>query len=189
MEATKLTRTICSQEIQFMHDQETGEFWAPAEEIGLALGYQNPRRSIWKLYKANEDELQLYKSVTETMTDAGSKQQTLHFNEEGIYIIAMLARTPQAKVFRCEVAKVLKALRQQAWKEAIERADMAQEYLRDVLDEDPYCQRVYRTYFTLQAAYDYRPIKVEVLKTKTKFLLEEPMRRKNGRIYIPFAEL
>lgn len=89
-----------------------------AESIGKALGYVTPKESVLKIYQRHQDELDNYSvKVKMTSTDGKAYNQRI-FNEEGIYIISMLANTDKAKAFRAELAKFLKQKRLEALQEA-----------------------------------------------------------------------
>jgi prophage antirepressor-like protein len=62
-----------------------------------------------KLFWNGEDEL---KDLTTELVVRSAGWSTRVFNEEGIYLISMLAKTPKAKEFRKKVAMLLKELRQ-----------------------------------------------------------------------------
>ncbi len=86
------------------------QLWLDARTIGEALGYEDPS-NVLKVYERNLEELEEF-SVTVKLTGTDGKlyEQRI-FNEEGIYIISMLARTDRAKLFRRAVAKLLKKRR------------------------------------------------------------------------------
>jgi len=87
-----------------------GQFWLTANTIAEALGYGDTS-AIFKLYERNQEELEEYSSTVNLTVESGKKRQQRIFNEEGLYIISMLARTDKAKMFRRAVAKLLKELR------------------------------------------------------------------------------
>lgn len=93
-----------------------GDLWLDAESIGKALGYVTPKESVLKIYQRHQDELDNYSvKVKMTSTDGKAYNQRI-FNEEGIYIISMLANTSKAKAFRAELAAFLKQKRLEALK-------------------------------------------------------------------------
>lgn len=98
--------------------EKYSDLWLDAESIGKALGYVTPKESILKIYQRHQDELDNYSvKVKMTSTDGKAYNQRI-FNEEGIYIISMLANTNKAKAFRAELAKYLKQKRLEALQEA-----------------------------------------------------------------------
>lgn len=101
--------------------EQYNELWLDAESIGRALGYVTPKESVLKIYQRHQDELDNY-SIKVKLTSVDNKDRFQRiFNEEGIYIISMLANTDKAKAFRAELAKFLKQKRQEALNEAVTR--------------------------------------------------------------------
>ncbi len=92
--------------------QENGHFWMTAESLGFKLGFSEPRKAVLKIYERNTDELEPFKTVVNLTTVKGQRDTTA-FDEQGCYIIAMLAKTEQAKEFRRALALFLKTMRQQ----------------------------------------------------------------------------
>ncbi|SFB80796.1 BRO family, N-terminal domain [Marinospirillum celere] len=81
--------------------------WVRAVQLGEALGYTKPGKQINALYKRYQDEF------TEDMTkltkihddeckghSASQNRQTRVFSRQGVYLMIMLARTPEAKLMR-----------------------------------------------------------------------------------------
>ncbi len=95
-------------EIRFHEVQ--GEFCLTADDLNKGLGYEDPR-AVLNLYNRHKDELDGYVGIIKLMTPGGTQDTTV-FNEEGVYLVSMLAKTPKAKEFRKKVARVLKDLRQ-----------------------------------------------------------------------------
>lgn len=83
-----------------------------AKQLGTCLGYQFARESINKLVSKNEylKEKEFSVEVKLTSTD-GKVYDTRVFTEDGIYEVAMLAKTERALVFKTFIRKVLKDLR------------------------------------------------------------------------------
>jgi len=92
--------------------QEDGRYWMTAEEIGTALGYSNPGRAIRKLIDRHVDELEPYKGGT-TLDTVGGPQKKVVFNTDGMWLLAILAKTHKAKKFRRFIVNMLKALERQ----------------------------------------------------------------------------
>lgn len=90
--------------------EHNGQLWLDARTIGEALGYED-NAAIFKLYERNQDELEDYTTTVSLTAVDGKEREQRIFNEEGIYIISMLARTDRAKLFRRAVAKLLKKRR------------------------------------------------------------------------------
>lgn len=91
--------------------EHKGQLWLDARTIGEALGYEDPSVSINVVFDRNKDELSEYSTYIKLIAVDGKEREQRVFNEEGIYIISMLARTDRAKLFRRAVAKLLKKRR------------------------------------------------------------------------------
>jgi len=87
-----------------------GEPFFTSETLGDMLGYKNPRRSINYLYNQNRDEFEGLIGVIDLMTPGGI-QKTVAFNEEGAYLVTMLAKTDKAKAARRSIALLLREIR------------------------------------------------------------------------------
>lgn len=97
--------------------EKDGEFWLDADTIAEALGYATPA-AIFKLFERNKGELRDYSAEVKLTSTDGKAYYKRVFNEEGLYLISMLARTAKAKEFRRAVAQLLKELRQKQLNEA-----------------------------------------------------------------------
>ncbi len=91
--------------------ESNGQMLFSAEEVGRQLGYKDPDTSINRLFKRNQDELSVYTSQVSLTYKDGSRRQVRHFTEEGVYIISMLAKTPEAKLVRARLATFLRTHR------------------------------------------------------------------------------
>jgi len=97
--------------------ERNGDLWFTSEQIGIQLGYADPRKEINNLFKRNKNELEDYTGDIELMTPGGN-QKVRVFSEQGLYIICMLARTDAAREFRRQVAALLKKRRHDKLREA-----------------------------------------------------------------------
>jgi prophage antirepressor-like protein len=87
------------------------DLYFTGEQIGQALGLEEPRIAINKIFQRHQDELEEHSSVTNLVTEAGPRE-TRVYSEEGAYLITFFSKSPQAKEFRKWVARLLKAYRQ-----------------------------------------------------------------------------
>lgn len=90
-----------------------GQILFASEDVGHQLGYRNPAKSINILFNRNQKELSGYAVGIKVMSTDGKRYEVRHFTEEGVYILSMLANTPQARDFRASVAALLRRLRQE----------------------------------------------------------------------------
>ena len=93
------------------YQNEQKDIVMTSEQLGMALGYSEPRKSISNLINRNEYLMtKEFSGVIKMMTPSGT-QETRIFNEDGIYEVTMLAKTEKAKEFRSWVRTILKKLR------------------------------------------------------------------------------
>lgn len=93
--------------------EKNGKFYFTAEQIGKALGYSDPAHDVNRLYRQNILELQDFSVGTKLVSTDGKAYEKRVFDEMGLYILCMLARTQTAQSFRRQVARVLTELREQ----------------------------------------------------------------------------
>ncbi|HPG42171.1 MAG TPA: hypothetical protein PLI87_22490, partial [bacterium] len=91
----------------FLH--KDGRFWLTTDELGKRLGF-NDRSGVSKIYQRNSDELKPF-TCGDKLSSQGQVRDVRLFDEQGCYIVAMLARTPQAKAFRRALARFLQEIR------------------------------------------------------------------------------
>lgn len=89
--------------------QKDGRLWMSAAMLGSCLGYSEPRISIFNVYHRNKEELEPFQGVIKMITSGGA-QKVQVFDQQGCYIIAMLAKTDEAKRFRRALGLFLKEL-------------------------------------------------------------------------------
>jgi prophage antirepressor-like protein len=81
-----------------------GEEWFPAEDIGKALGFADPRPSIMRIFNRNRDEFEGLSRVVKLTTrlkDAGLRPHRYTvFNAQACIKFGFFANTPRAKTFR-----------------------------------------------------------------------------------------
>ena len=89
-----------------------GKIYFSSEEVGRQLGYARPSKSINILFNRNQKELNGYATGIKLMQVDGCLREVRCFTEEGVYILSMLAQTPQARDFRARVARLLREIRE-----------------------------------------------------------------------------
>lgn len=127
--------------------EHEGEYWLSAAQIGTHLGYAQPSQAIAKLFTRNEADLAPYSKLIDVRTlggqpdtqfgygygtpdtqndhDASRPCPVRFFNEEGVYLLTMLARTDKAAEFRARVARLLKEIRTRRMEIAMHEAATA----------------------------------------------------------------
>lgn len=91
--------------------QHEGQLLMSLKELSGRLGYSDHEK-LRRVYRRNKRELDKFKVLPKRATPGGM-QETLHFNEIGCYVLAMFARTKQARYFREALANLLMDLRKQ----------------------------------------------------------------------------
>ena len=72
------------------------EFWATREQIGLALGYANPRESIKNIHSRNKERLDKFSRGAQIDTPSGGTQMTTVYNFKGLLEICRFSNQPNA---------------------------------------------------------------------------------------------
>ena len=109
--ASAAVRQEVFEDLELKVIEQEGEEWFSAEDIGKALGYEQPRLYVMKLFNRNRDEFDgLYRVVNlGTWLKSGLKlpYRFNTFNPQGAYLLAILARTPKSKALRRWLAKFM----------------------------------------------------------------------------------
>lgn len=90
--------------------EHADDVWLTAEQIGIALEYEDPGNSIRRLYNRHRDLLDPYTGQVK-LTSPGGQQLTRIFNEEGVILLCLKANKPKAIAFQRWAAAELKARR------------------------------------------------------------------------------
>lgn len=110
-QTSTLPAPVVNRHFDIRYIEHEGQYWFTGEDIGTELGYEYPRESITKIFERNRGELEPFTVEVKLTSTDGKAYDTRVYNEEGVYIISMLARTDKARDFRVRVAGMLKALR------------------------------------------------------------------------------
>lgn len=93
-----------------IYTNENNDVFMTREQIGKALGYANPRESIKNIHSRNKDRLNQFSRKAQIDTPSG-KQETVIYNEKGIYEILRYSKQPKADAFYDWVYDLLSKLR------------------------------------------------------------------------------
>jgi prophage antirepressor-like protein len=93
----------------FLH--KDGRYWLTTEQLGKYLGFNNSHNGVLNIHQRNSDELKPFTCTHKMSVQGGQNRDVRLFDEQGCYIVAMLARTPQAKEFRRALARFLLEIR------------------------------------------------------------------------------
>lgn len=107
---SQLTPIINENGLKYVEHE--GQILFSSEEIGRQLGYAKPSKSINILFNRNQRELKSYAVGIKMMSTDGKFYEVRCFTEEGVYILSMLANTPQAREFRAKLARLLREIRE-----------------------------------------------------------------------------
>lgn len=107
---SQLTPIINENGLKYVEHE--GRILFSSEEIGRQLGYAKPSKSINILFNRNQRELNSYATGIKLMQVDGCLREVRCFTEEGVYILSMLAQTPQARDFRARLARLLREIRE-----------------------------------------------------------------------------
>lgn len=97
-------------ECDFFSDTNT-DVWMTREQIGQALGYADPRKSIKQIHLRHKDRLDVLSRRVPIDTLLGGKQTLVLYSAKGIYEICRWSKQPNANEFYDFVYDVLEDLR------------------------------------------------------------------------------
>lgn len=99
------------KEAEYYQD-EAGELWMTAEQIGKLLGYKNPRNSVMNFFKRHRSEL--IDDTRRVKLDTGNgKYETTLFNVAAIMIIGIKSNSKLNDDFTLWAAKMLADIRKE----------------------------------------------------------------------------
>lgn len=107
------TREFAGQDLQVIRDLGDDEILLTDDQLGRALDYAHPGRSIANLAAAHLDELQNHYTFIDLMTVDGSERSVRVWREQGVYLLTMFSVQPKAKDFRQFAARTLYKVRRQ----------------------------------------------------------------------------
>lgn len=90
--------------------EKDGRFWMPVSTLANYLAMTS--QGVFNIYSRHQDEL-VWFTTTNKMCVVGKHRGVRMFDEQGCYIVAMLATTEPAKAFRKTLSLFLAQLRQQ----------------------------------------------------------------------------
>lgn len=75
--------------------ENTGDFWATREQIGMLLEYEYPREVIGKIHERNKERLSKFSAVVKLTTPSGVQATTV-YNFKGLLEICRYSQQPKA---------------------------------------------------------------------------------------------
>ena len=88
-----------------------GEFFMTRQQIGEALGYDSPAKSVDKIHRAHKARLDLFSVTAKTAATDGKLYNTVLYSAKGVYEICRWSRQPAADAFFDRVYDILDGLR------------------------------------------------------------------------------
>lgn len=88
-----------------------GEFFMTRQQIGEALGYDSPAKSVDKIHRAHKARLDLFSVTAKTAATDGKLYNTVLYSAKGVYEICRWSRQPAADAFFDRVYDILEGLR------------------------------------------------------------------------------
>lgn len=110
MSLSIVTKEMFGQNEMNIYQNENNEIFMTREQIGSALEYKNPRRAIKDIHLRNKSRLDAFSKGAQIDTLSG-KQETIIYNEKGIYEIIRKSAQPKADDFYDWVYDLLSKLR------------------------------------------------------------------------------
>ena len=104
-----IVKSFGDHPVEFYKD-EKGDVWLTTEQIGTALGYNEPRKSVINIYNRHKKLLNDFSGVTKLVTPGGLQDVTV-FNEIAVNFIALKAQTPKGDKFALWAARIIRDYR------------------------------------------------------------------------------
>lgn len=111
MQDLELVKSFNFNDIKCDIYSKDNEVFMTSTQLGEALGYNNPRKSISNLVNRFEYLKEKDLSGVIKLGTPSGEQETRVFTEDGIYEVTMLSRTETGKKFRKAVRGIIKSLR------------------------------------------------------------------------------
>ena len=110
MNLSIVTKEMFGQNEMDIYQNESNEIFMTREQVGNALDYKNPRRAIKDIHLRNKSRLDNFSRGAQIDTPSG-KQETIIYNEKGIYEIIRKSGQSKADEFYDWVYDLLSKLR------------------------------------------------------------------------------
>jgi|SRR5699024_10553770 len=94
-----------------IYQNDNNDVFMTREQIGQALEYSNPRKSVKTIHSRNKERLDQFSTGAQIDTPSRGKQETVIYNEKGIYEILRYSKQPKADAFYDWVYDLLSKLR------------------------------------------------------------------------------
>lgn len=111
MNLSIVTKEMFGDNRMDLYQNDRNDIFMTREQIGQALEYNDPSRSISRLHQRNKERLDRFSVVVDLTTTDGKEYQTTIYNEKGIYEIIRKSGQPKADAFYDWVYSLLSKLR------------------------------------------------------------------------------
>ena len=101
---------FCGNQCDF-YENDSNEVFMTSTQLGICLGYSEPRKAISKLIERNDYLKSSEFSSFVKLTTPSGVQNTRLFTEDGIYEVIMLSKTDKARQFKTFVRETIKSIR------------------------------------------------------------------------------
>ena len=109
-----------------------GNILMTREQIGKALGYSNPQKSIDKIHQRNKERLDKFSVTLNLRATDGKNYNTILYTRRGVYEICRFSKQPKANAFYDWVYDLLEGLATGQIKIEIEKTTKEWQELRDL---------------------------------------------------------
>lgn len=97
--------------LEFYGDIRSSDFYMTRDQIGRALGYDDPKRAIGRLHKRHSERLDPLSRVVKLTTLDGRKREIFLYEAKGVYEICRHSDKPNANAFYDFAYEVIEGLR------------------------------------------------------------------------------
>ncbi|MFP4498905.1 MAG: Bro-N domain-containing protein [Vulcanimicrobiota bacterium] len=125
---TAIVKHFQDKPVEFL--EKDGEKWLTAEQVGMALGYSEPRKSIVNIINRRQDEFEDLIAVIKLMTPGGNQETTI-LSRDAVNLVCMFSKKPVAKVFRRWVLQILREIQENGKAIPAKAKDNKLHYLRE----------------------------------------------------------
>ncbi|MBR4632927.1 hypothetical protein IKR55_00410 [bacterium] len=112
--------------------QSGEDFFMTREQIGKALGYKNPKKSISDIHNRHKERMDKFSTVRKTQTVDGRERETFLYSTRGVYEICRWSNQPKANDFYDFVYELLEGLRKGYLKVQAEKQNLAWQQTRQL---------------------------------------------------------
>ena len=121
--------------LEFYGNIRSIDFYMTRDQIGRALGYDNPKDAISKIHRRHKQRLDTLSRVDKLSTERGKEREVFLYEAKGIYEICRHSDKPNADAFFDFVYEILEGLRLGHFKLIAEKATLEWQQARKLSKE------------------------------------------------------